>query len=169
MMIINPTVKAMPLFSTIPKVKDIEAAKEYCSENPIYSWHANYYTVNRKKILILVNDLTLLTIVIQDVNAESKKYLDHLIRDSIFKLLMSCGIAPDKIERYMDNANEILIGKGHKRNITSIVTQNIMMAETFEYHELLWAELMDFCNNMIFSTTNYVKPIDKTIEVFEEL
>lgn len=168
-MIINPTAKSMPLFSAIPKVKDIEEAKVYCNENPIYSWHANYYTVNRKKILILVNDLTLLTIVIQDVNAESKKYLDHVIRDRIFKLLMSCGIAPDKIERYMDNANEILIGKGHKRNITGVVTQQIMAAETFEYHELLWAELMEFCNNMIFSTTNYEKPIDKTIEVFEEL
>ncbi|MCH4984497.1 hypothetical protein AB4G91_08245 [Macrococcoides goetzii] len=130
-MIINPTAKSMPLFSAIPKVKDIEASKAYCNENPIYSWHANYYTVNRKKILILVNDLTLLTIVIQDVNAESKKYLDHVIRDRIFKILMSCGIAPGKIERYMDNANEILIGKGHKRNITGVVTQQIMAAETF--------------------------------------
>lgn len=69
----------------------------------------------------------------------------------------------------MDNANEMLIGKGHKRNITGVVTQQIMLAETFEYHDLLWAELMEVCNNMIFSTTNYAKPIDKTIEAFEEL
>lgn len=54
-MLIVPTKKAIPLFSTFP----ITARETISLESSFFSWHANYFNSNRKKILVIVNDLTL--------------------------------------------------------------------------------------------------------------
>ena len=61
MLVMNPTKKTLPLFSHIEKVDNEKSAKHFSKINPFYSWHANYVTVNRKKVLFLVNDLTFFT------------------------------------------------------------------------------------------------------------
>ncbi|WP_405083602.1 DUF6933 domain-containing protein [Limosilactobacillus reuteri] len=36
--------------------------------NPLFSWHATYYTAKRKKNMIFLNDATTMAIVLFDVN-----------------------------------------------------------------------------------------------------
>lgn len=63
-MIIGATKKAQPLFSAFITVKDKEYGKQFAQANPLFSWHANYLNVNRKKILILLNDQTYTPIIL---------------------------------------------------------------------------------------------------------
>lgn len=72
-MIIHATKKALPLFSYLEQSEDINEAKLRSNQNPLDSWHANYFNVNRKKMLLLMNDASLYTILIPDVNATRKK------------------------------------------------------------------------------------------------
>ena len=48
-MIIGATKKAQPLFSNLPSINDKEYGKQIAQVNPLFSWHANYINVNRKK------------------------------------------------------------------------------------------------------------------------
>lgn len=62
-MIIGATKKAEPLFSNVPSIKDKEYEKQFAQINPLFSWHANYIKVNRKKVIFFINDLTYIPII----------------------------------------------------------------------------------------------------------
>lgn len=144
-MIINPTKKSLPLFSALPKVADSQASKAFSTANPFFSWHANYYNVNRKKVLVLVNDLTMMPIVIADVNAQSKKQLAQMIVDGIWCAFRWAGIANEQIQQYLDIAGEIEVNAGFNRQVTGVTTMYIRMAELskkFVSHERIQAKLM---------------------------
>ncbi|WP_431383043.1 DUF6933 domain-containing protein [Enterococcus gallinarum] len=55
-----PTKKALPLFSVFPKSKN----ESPNLERSFYSWHASYFTFNRKKILVLVNGKSFSPIIV---------------------------------------------------------------------------------------------------------
>lgn len=127
-MIINPTKKTQPLFSAIPKVQDARQAKAFSLTNPFFSWHANYFNVNRKKILVLVNDLTLTPVVIYDVNAKNKAMLAEAIVAGIQAAFKLGGISEDEIQRYLALAGEIEVNGGFNRQVTSVTTMFVQMA-----------------------------------------
>lgn len=144
-MIINPTKKSLPLFSALPKVADSQASKAFSTANPFFSWHANYYNVNRKKVLVLVNDLTMMPIVIADVNAQSKKQLAQMITEGIWCAFRWAGIANEQIQQYLDIVGEIEVNAGFNRQVTGVTTMYIQMAEhskKFVSNERIQAKLM---------------------------
>lgn len=127
-MIINPTKKAQALFSALPKVTDAQRGKSYSLTNPFFSWHANYYNSNRKKILVLVNDLTMIPVVIADVNAKNKKELAEEIRIGIKQTFKQEGISEQDIHEYLKLAGEIEINSGFNRQVTGVTTMFIQSA-----------------------------------------
>lgn len=162
-MIINPTKKSLPLFSALPKVKDVKIGKAYSTVNPFFSWHANYYNVNRKKILVIVNDLTMISIVIADVNAQRKKDLDRLIKEGIKVSLDAAGATQEEIEKYFELAGEIEVNVGFNRQVTSVTTNFITSLEILgpidwsnenQYH------LMAFLSEYVISSLPDTYPIE---------
>ncbi len=53
-MIINPIKKTQVLFNKLKQTEDKEIVKRYSDANQFFSWHANYITVDRKKVIILM-------------------------------------------------------------------------------------------------------------------
>lgn len=144
-MLINPTKKALSLFSALPQVSDSQASKAFSTANPFFSWHANYYNLHRKKVLVLVNDLTMMPIVIADVNAQSKKQLAQMIVEGIWSAFRWAGIASEQIQQYLDLAGKIEVSSGFNRQITSVTTMYIRMAEhvqKLDTNERIQKELM---------------------------
>ena len=163
MLVMNPTKKTLPLFSHIEKVDNEKSAKHFSKINPFYSWHANYVTVNRKKVLFLVNELTFLPVVLADINATEKKQLDAHIQDGIQLAFQMLGIPKGKIRRYFENARSIKVNKNHNRTISSIVNNYIYLLEYFplDWERVPQVRIMAALNDHIFSSNDY-KPADET-------
>lgn len=126
-MIIGVTKKAQPLFSALPSVEDTEYGKQFAATNPLFCWHANYFNYHRKKILVLLNDLTYTPIILQDINAQKKKQLAKLIPEAIRVAFVIAGVSKEKTEEYLKVAGDIQVGATSNRSLTGSI--NLMTRE----------------------------------------
>ncbi|MFL2028264.1 DUF6933 domain-containing protein [Loigolactobacillus zhaoyuanensis] len=157
-MIINPTKKALPIFNRLTKVTDPAAAKNFAQANPFFSWHANYYTVQRKKVVVLANDLTYATVVLYDINAKNKKQLDQYIVAGIRAAFTLVGIADKQIDAYLDMAGKVELNAGFDRRVTGVITKLISMAELYgltDPQQVIQTELMADLMQIPFLHTKY--------------
>ena len=132
-----PTKKALPLFSVFPKSQN----ESPNLERSFYSWHANYFTFNRKKILVLVNDKSFSPIVLADINAKNKKDLNNMIKAGIEEVFSYSNIPPVQIKKYFLKTGRLEISSNYNRSILSI---NNNMIQHFHF----FTEAIDFQTNL---------------------
>lgn len=150
-MIIGATKKAQSLFSTFPSIEDKELGKRFSKANPLFSWHANYITVNRKKVLILINNQTYTPIILNDVNAQKKKQLSKLIPEAIHAAFSMAGISSEKTEAYLNVAGEIQVTSTSNRSILGSVN---LVAEDLSVFRLNMNQTINIEAMIFFS--NYI-------------
>lgn len=160
-MIIHATKKALPLFSYLTPSKDVDEAKIRSNQNPLNSWHANYFNVNRKKMLLLVNDASLYTILIPDVNATRKKELDKLISEALKIQLKTDDFLTSLTDPYLEQLGEIEVATGYNRKVTSTSNHFILMLENYIFEErkaLSPTKLASWLNEVPVSSLKHVYP-----------
>ena len=158
-MIINPTKKALPIFNKIDKVKDSKMAKSFAISNPFFSWHANYYSVNHKKVVVLVNDLTFAAVVLYDINAKNKVNLDQYIVAGIRAAFLLAGVDDKNISKYFAVAEEIKINAGFNRQVTGVMTNLILKVNEgwiVNPRETIQTDIMDSFMMAVFKQKKYV-------------
>ncbi|QBO36235.1 hypothetical protein EQG49_07065 [Periweissella cryptocerci] len=169
-MIINPTKKALPIFNKLVKVEDGNEAKVVATANPFFSWHANYYNVNRKKVLILVNDATYATVVLYDINANNKGNLVTYIEEGIKRAFKIAGISDTDIKKYFAVAGGLEVNAGFNRQVTGIITNMILISEEgwlINPQELLQVNLMDRLMQIPYKQKNYIYAKEAVKEAFK--
>lgn len=167
-MIINPSKKASPLFHHLPEVADKKMARSFSDKNPLFSWHANYFNVKRKKVLLLVNDLTYFPIVLIGIDAQTKKQLGKIIPAAIEEVFQAAGIPQTKIVKYLDLAGNIEVSAGYNRVITGIINN---MITSMEYHGTFNLNISVDVKLSLYLADSFYKserPLDKLREVFEK-
>lgn len=150
-MIIGATKKAQPLFSALPSINDKEYGKQFAQANPLFSWHANYINVNRKKVLILLNNQSYTPIILHDINAQKKKQLSKLISEAIRVAFDIAGISNEKTEEYLKIAGEIQITTTSNRSIlgsVNLVTEDLSVFR-LNMNQTINSEAMTFFSNYI--------------------
>ena len=166
-MIINPTKKALPLFNQLPQAKEKVSAREFSESNPFFSWHANYFNVNRKKIVLLTNDLTYMTIVLVDINAQKKKQLAEFIPQAIREVFTAVGISPEQVDQYLKIAGSIEVNAGFNRVVTGVMNN---MIEAMQYYsDGIYQEPIDLEESISLAETSFkgTFPIDNLKKAFE--
>lgn len=126
-MIIVPTKKSLPLFSEFPIYSNISSS----TERSFFSWHANYFTLDRKKILVLVNDLSFSPIVLADINAKNKKQLSLYIKEGIEHVFSYSTDKPYLIKKYFLKAGRMEISYAYNRSISGINNNMIQMLKSY--------------------------------------
>lgn len=126
-MIIVPTKKSLPLFSEFP----VSANTSSSTNRSFFSWHANYFTVDRKKILVLVNDLSFSPIVLADINAKNKKQLSLYIKEGIEHVFSYSTDKPYLIKKYFLKAGRMEISYAYNRSISGINNNMIQMLKSY--------------------------------------
>lgn len=122
----------------------------------------------KKKILLLVNDLTYFPIVLVGIDAKNKKQLNEIIRTAIKEVFQAAKIPQEKIIDYLDLAGEIEVSAGYNRVITGIINN---MITSLEYHErfnldvLIDVKLSIDLADSVFKETF---PLDELRKVFKE-
>ncbi|WP_282154501.1 plasmid pRiA4b ORF-3 family protein [Cytobacillus gottheilii] len=89
-----------------------EAAAE---EEPLFSWHANLLTINRKKTIVLVNNLTWYSVVLYGLKSKDYKRIDELLIEAISDALHEEGIKEEVIARYLNHAQKVRFTKTKDR------------------------------------------------------
>ena len=130
-MIIGVTKKAQPLFSALPRIEYKEYGKQFAQINPLFSWHANYINVNRKKVIIMLNDQMLTPIILQDVHVQKKKQLPEIIPEAIRIAFKIAGISNEKIDEYLELAGDIQVTTTSNRSVLGSV--NLVAEELSDF------------------------------------
>lgn len=104
-------------------------------EEPLFSWHANLITLNRKKTVVLVNDKNRYIMVLYGLKAKDFKALNNIIINAIRETFNNECIKDEVIEEYLGHSGEIIYSKTKDR--TSISRMNNSCEFVYIYQELL--------------------------------
>jgi len=86
---------------------------------PFFDWHANLFTFDRRKAVILMNNTTRYCIVLYGLKAEHFKKFESIVLASIEETLLAEGFASDMVRKYIENCGSVKYTKTHDRSIIS--------------------------------------------------
>ncbi|KEK16617.1 hypothetical protein HQ33_05675 [Limosilactobacillus reuteri] len=109
-MFINVEKKAQKLFNTYQQVMSEEAVAGALA-NPLFSWHATYYTAKRKKNMIFLNDATTMAIVLFDVNAKNKQTIKERFEKQLAIIWQELGLSAESLADYLAIGGDWQISK----------------------------------------------------------
>jgi len=89
------------------------------AEELLFSWHANLLTINRRKTLVLVNDVTRYVVVLYGLKGKDFKKLDELVAHGIRDAFQREGIKEEIIERYLMHSEEVAFTKTQDRTLVA--------------------------------------------------
>ncbi len=88
-------------------------------ELPLFSWHANIITLNRRKTIVLVNDSNRYIIVLHALKAKDFKNIDEIIINSIRETLQAECIKGEIIEQFLTYSPGIIYAKTKDRSLVA--------------------------------------------------
>lgn len=101
-------------------------------EEALFSWHANILTINRRKTIVLLNDLNKYIIVLYGVKANEFKKLDEVIVTAVRKSFLAESIKEEIIDSYLAEAGEVKFTKTSDRSLIGGLT---IAGRYLSYHE----------------------------------
>ena len=127
-MLIRCTKKLLDELKVIPEsVED---------EEPLFSWHANIILVNRRKTVVLMNDLSRYAVVLFGLKAKELKTLNDIAYQGIRETFQAEGIKDEVIDQYLLQAKQVQYTKTIDR--TSVARLNkACESTTFFIEDLL--------------------------------
>jgi len=98
----------------------------------LFSWHANIIKINRRKTIVLVNDVSGYVVILHSVKAKDLKNIKKLILESIRETLIADCIKPDIAEKYLADAGEISFSKTQNRSLIARMNRGCEAADVFD-------------------------------------
>ena len=96
-----------------------------------YSWHINYITINRRKAIVCMNNLTRYPIVLYRPKAKDIARLGERIKEGIREAFREEGIAESVTEDYLRNCGSVIYSKTAGRSLVASLTKT---CETVGYY-----------------------------------
>ena len=124
-MYINVTAKAQSIFRFYPQVADPEAAKAQALANPLYSWHATYFSVQHHRQVAFINDAANLLVILPNVYSHDYRRLQKMFEDQLSDQLHHLGLSSRQIHQYLKQAGPWQINRTINRQAVGSLTQAI--------------------------------------------
>ena len=83
----------------------------------LFSWHANVVTIDRRKVLFFVNDLTGISVLFYRPKAADYRHLEAILTEGVTALMKELGFREDEIQRYLEDDYRSGIYKTVNRSI----------------------------------------------------
>ncbi|MDR3603264.1 MAG: hypothetical protein P4L38_01425 [Syntrophaceae bacterium] len=136
------------------------------SENdPFWSWHANVFHVERRKCVLITNDMTLFTMFIPGLKKPDFKSFHFVIGEHLFKNLLYENIPQPQIEAVLSQCRNMTFQKTTNRRVLGSMNDQKTQLEYLISAEGGLArtniyELNKEVNRVTFSAINRRRPID---------
>lgn len=102
----------------------------------LYAWHANIVNINRRKVLVLMNNETRFPIVINRLLKKDLSNFEKLIHDAIRTALQMEGVIETVIDKYFALSKSLSFSKTANRSIISKLNNMV-------YDVDLWSEYIE--------------------------
>jgi len=146
----------------------IEPEMDAAAESPLFAWHCNLIKVERRKMVLLVNDLTRICVVLYGLTAPYFKRFSELARTAMGEVLLAEGIDPAVVERYLADGGEVHYTKTGDKSLLGKMNRIAMDMEFFTEDLLepaaLVQERLSHCFNQRFQAgydKDYIVPIEE--------
>lgn len=126
-MLIRCTKKLIDELKVIPETVEDDAS--------LFSWHANIIMINRRKTVVLMNDMTRYAVVLFGLKAKELKKLDDIARQGIREMFQAEGIKEEVIDQYLLQAQQVQYTKTKDR--TSVARLNKTCENTLFFEDYL--------------------------------
>jgi uncharacterized protein DUF6933/pRiA4b ORF-3-like protein len=88
-------------------------------ESPLFSWHAHILTINRRKLVVVINDSNRYVLVLYGMKAKDFKNIDMHIKEALRLALRKQCVDKDIIKRYLDEIKEFKYLKSKNRTLVA--------------------------------------------------
>jgi len=101
-------------------------------EEPIFSWHAKFFTMNRKKAAIFKNDATGYVILLHGLKKSDLSKLPELFLYALRESLHQIDITGDVIDEYIEKAGAVAYGKTSSRSLVSKLNNAALVSTYYD-------------------------------------
>ncbi|GGC96817.1 hypothetical protein GCM10007216_29500 [Thalassobacillus devorans] len=166
MMQIGATAKmAKELKREIQSADSVEVPK-------IYQWHMNFFTIQRRKCVLLMNDETGLNLTLFGLKQEQFKNIDQVLMGSLRELLRLLKVDQTIIDDFLEAGQEIVYTKTHDRRVLGMMNEVKSYMEhgiiDQSYDEIDAIKVNEENNQIILSPLKKMVPLDTLNDYFQE-
>lgn len=86
-------------------------------QNPLFEWHANLFIFNRRKGVIVMNNLTRYSVVLYGLKTEHFNKFNVLVLSAIEQVFRAEGFSDEVISTYMGTGSPVIYAKSSDRSI----------------------------------------------------
>lgn len=110
-------------------MKDAEKAPDApTSENEklkmqLHSWHVNLLTIDRRKVLLFLNDLYSVSVIVYRPQVKDYKHLNEILCEGIETLMRRYGVKEDVIRQYLEDDELNCICRSSSRSVLARMNQ----------------------------------------------
>jgi len=96
------------------KVKPVEIQENL---SPLSSWHANLLTFDRRKCVLISNNKTLYSILIEGLTKPDFNHFNDILGQAVFKNLLQENLPQEQIEILLEEFQQVTYTKTNSRSI----------------------------------------------------
>ena len=118
------------------KIRMVSADECDDGADGFYSWHVNYITINRRKVIVCMNNLIRYPIILYRPKAKDIAHLESRIKEGIRTAFLEEGIPQELVEEYFRNCGDVRFSKTKDRKLLAKLNQTCQIVQYY-------AELLD--------------------------
>ncbi|RCW46659.1 MULTISPECIES: plasmid pRiA4b ORF-3 family protein [unclassified Halanaerobium] len=159
------------LIQATKKLRDELNLEEFeQKERPaLFSWHANFLRINRRKTVVLVNDACDYTVILYGVKKDDLNHFPDRVKEGIKRSFEREGIKGSLIEKYLSQFEDFFYQKAKNRSHIARMNNSCKeakrFADRFNENEIYQPQVAKNINNMLRKNDNkdYFYP-DKSLQ-----
>lgn len=94
-----------------------------------YSWHSHLFMLNRRKCVIVMNNLTRYNFIMIGLRKENFKAYEQMVVAAIKENLLAEGASKEKVDKYIENCDSTVYLPTSDRSIISQMNEMIRVVE----------------------------------------
>lgn len=134
--------------------------------NSFYEWHANLFTFDRRKGILLMNNKTRYCIVLYGVKMEHFKRFNKIVIDAIKEIFLAEGFQAGIVDKYISKCGNVQYTKTHDRRVLGQM-KDFDISISWQIEEHLPSENINLIvlnkwvnGNLMCGSLDYAHPID---------
>lgn len=138
-----------------------------------YEWHANVFTFDRRKCVVLMNNKTRYSIVFYGMKMKEFKQFDVIALKAIKDTFLAEGFSNAVVDRYLERCGDVQYSKTHDRSIIGQLNDAIISI-SWKLEDFLPTEqvhMMDLSmwvgENLLCGPIGYAAPINLLKKEFD--
>lgn len=134
--------------------------------DPFFSWHANLVFVNKRKHIVLINDLSRLSLTLAGIRSTQYKNLENIFKEQLKNYLISENINNSTINEYLNECNEAVYTTTNNRSVLGTLNDIVLIMQEVRKEFDNYYDLNRWNNDRVYKSIDlnnqreYLRPID---------